>query len=192
MNRLFSIRRRRPNYVDLWGPKIAGADQYRLKWASTFSGASTMIIETTNVGFLDPNVNRAYVESQPTNGGVRMVFDPASYGISDQGSFWLQLVPVTGGVEGTPGAMTLVLPAFVRNNSLVTILGTPVGTQQLDLPVLRDVRFENSASLNVALEEGGAIFTVPDSPGPYPVGGGQVSTIFVSGGAFAMSGILSR
>ena len=192
MKRLFSIRRRRPNYVDLWAPKIAGADSYRLKWASAFSAVPTTIIETSNVGYLDPNVDRAIVEPEPVNGGVRMVFDPASFSIIDSSSFWLQLVPVTGAVEGDAGAMTLVLPAFVRHHSLVTIMGTPVGIQQLDLPTLRDVRVESAAAVNIAIEESGAIFTAFDSPGPYPLGYGWVSTLYVSGGAFAVTGTLVR
>jgi hypothetical protein len=192
MKRLFSIHRRRANYVDLWAPKVVGADRYRLKWASAFSLAPTTVIETSNVGYLDPNMNRAIVDSQPLNGGVRMVFDPASFAIPDLGSFWVQLVPVSGGVEMDPGAMTLVLPPHVRGNSLITIMGTPVGTQQLDLPALRDIRIESNAVVNIAIEESGAIFTAPESPGPYTLGSGQISTLFVSGGAFALSGILAR
>lgn len=192
MKRLFSIRRRRLNYVDLWAPRVDGADRYRLKWASGFSAATATIIECTNTGYLDPSLNAATVEAQPVHHGVRMVFNPASFGIVDHSSFWLQLVPVTGGVEGDPGAMTLVIPAGARGGSLVTIMGTPIGTQQIDLPALRDCRIESTAEVKVAVEESGAIFTVPESPGPYMLGSGNITTLFVSGGAFALAGVLTR
>lgn len=193
MNRLFSIRRRRLNYVDLWCPKIAGASLYRLKWGSAFGIAPTAAIECSNVGFLDPNINQAIVNPEPLNNGVRMVFDPASYGIPDLESFWIQMVPVIGGAEVDPGAMTLVLPANVRNGSLVTIIGTPIGTQQIDLPALRDVRFQNAGAIEVGLEDGGALYNVPATSGAaYAMGGGQVSSLYVKGGAFSMSGVLAR
>jgi hypothetical protein len=193
MNRLFSIRRRRPHLVDLWTPRVAGVDGYRLKWGANFSSAPpTTFITSTNVGFIDSNVNRNTVETQPLNGQVRIVFDPTTYSITDSVSFWLQFVPVTGGVEGTPGAMTLVLPANMGGSSLITIAGTPTGTQQLDLPMIRDITVQNAASITIATESGGAAFTIPGSAADVHSLGflGMQSTLYVTGGAFSLAAAL--
>lgn len=193
MNRLFSIRRRRPHLVDVWTPKVAGVDGYRLKWGANFSSAPATIITSTNAGFIDDNVNRATVETQPLNGQVRIVFDPTTYAIPDGNSFWLQFVPVTGGVEGTPGAMTLVLPANMGNQSLIVIAGTPTGTQQLDLPTIRGIKIQNAADITVRTESGGAAFTVPGSTVDVHDLAylGMVSSLYVTGGAFSMTATLA-
>jgi hypothetical protein len=192
MNRLFSIRRRRPHYVDLWTPKTAGVDGYRLKWGANFSSAPTTFLTSTNVGFRDSNVNPGLVDSQPLGEQVRIVFDPTTYSIPDTTSFWLQFVPVTGGVEGTPGAMTLVLPPNMGNTSSIVIAGTPTGTQQLDLPMIRDIKMQNAAAVSVSVESGGAVFTVPGSTTDEHSLGflGQVSTLYVNGGAFSLTASL--
>jgi hypothetical protein len=180
------------NYVDLWAPKIAGATIYRLKWASAFGLGPAAIIESTNSGYLDPNVNFMTVNPEPINNGIRMVFNPESYGIPDRESFWVQLVPVVGGVETNAGAMTLVLPAHVRNGSACTIVGTPIGTQQIDLPALQDVKFVNGAPIEVGLEDGGAMWTVPQTSGaPYSMSG-LVTSLYVKGGQFSMTGLVAR
>lgn len=193
MNRLFSIRRRRPHLVDVWTPKVAGVDGYRLKWASNFDTVLTTIITSTNVGFIDSNVNRAVVETQPLNGQVRIVFDPTTYSITDDVAFWLQFVPVTNGVEGTAGARTLVLPGAMGNRSLITLAGTPSGTQQLDLPMVRDVKMANAAAVTVATESGGAGFIVPGSATDIHDLGfmGLVSTLYLTGGALSMTATLA-
>jgi hypothetical protein len=152
MNRLFKIGRRRANIVDLYTPFVYGVDLYRLKWAQNFDGAFTAIINSTNVGFIDSNVNRAKVETQPTTGtDVRIVFDPTTFAIDDTKSFWLLFVPVTGGVEGTPGAPTLILPESAHKGlGLVTIAGNaPAAALQLDLPFLAaDLRVHNEELTN--------------------------------------------
>jgi hypothetical protein len=191
MNRLFSIRRRRPHIVDFWTPRTQGVDGYRIKWGSNFSTAPTTILTSTNVGFLDSNVNRNAIDTQPVDGQVRIVFDPTTYSIPDDVSFWLQFVPVTGGVEGTPGAMTLVLPPGANHGvGLVIIAGTPTGTQQLDLPLLQDFKVQNAAPISIATEAGGAALTVP--AGGMSLGYlGTQATIYVTGGAFSMSATLA-
>lgn len=193
MNRLFSIRRRRPHIVDFWTPRVAGVDGYRLKWGANFSSVPATIITSTNVGFIDDNVNRNVIETQPLNGQVRIVFDPTTYTIPDAVSFWLQFFPVTAGVEGTPGAMTLVLPANMGNTSQIVIAGTPSGTQQLDLPMIKNITVQNAASITVATESGGAAFTVPGSAADAHSLGflGQVSTLYVTGGAFSLTASLA-
>jgi hypothetical protein len=192
MNRLFSIRRRRPHYVDLWTPKQTGVDGYRLKWGANFSTAPTTFLTSTNVGFRDSNIHQGLVDSQPLGDQVRIVFDPTTYSIPDSNSFWLQFVPVTNGVEGTPGAMTLVLPPNMGNTSLITIAGTPTGTQQLDLPMVRNIIVQNAAALSVSVESGGAVYTVPGSATESHDLGflGQVSTLYVNGGAFSLTASL--
>lgn len=192
MNRL-SIRRRRPHLVDVWTPRVAGVDGYRLKWGANFSSAATTFLTSTNSGFLDPKVNPNTVDSQPSDGQVRIVFDPASYSIPDAVSFWLQLVPVTGAVEGTPGPMTLVLPGAMGNNSLIAVAGTPSGTQQLDLPMVKDIKIQNAGPVTIATENGGAAFTVPGSGSEVHTLAflGTQSTLYITGGAFSMVATLA-
>ena len=192
MNRLFSIRRRRPNYVDFWTPKVDGVDGYRLKWGANFSSSPTTFITSTNAGYLDPNVNQMKVETQPLGGQVRIVFDPASYSIPDAVSFWLQFVPVTGGVEGTPGAMTLILPPNMGNTSRIVISGTTAtNPQQLDLPMVRDLQIQSTAGVTITTESGGAVLTVPANTTDVQSLGflGQVSTLYISG-TFSLSASL--
>jgi hypothetical protein len=167
--RIFKIPRRRPHIVDLYAPLTQGLDQfgYRVKWASNFDGSFAVIINSTNVGFLDPNVNRMRIESQPTTGtDVRIVFDPTSYGITDTQSFWLQYAQVIGGVETTVSAPTLILPDSAnKGQGIVTIQGNaPSGAAsanslQLDLPFLmQNIEITNNDSSNtlyVSTEQGG-------------------------------------
>lgn len=96
MNRLFSIARRRPNYVDLITPFSYGVTGYRLKWSPNFDGTFTSFLTAPNVGFLDQTINQHKVDVQPmggtaSNGGrnIRIVFNPSnpSYGVALSGSF---------------------------------------------------------------------------------------------------------
>lgn len=175
MNRLFSIRRRRPHIVDFYTPFVYGVDGYRIKWAQNFDGVFSDIITSTNVGFIDGNVNRNVIETQPTTGkDVRIVFDPATYSIDDSKSFWLKFVPVTGGIEGSPGAPTLVLPDAAHHGvGLVIIHGeapnaaSSAGSLQLDLPMLmQDFRAHNESmtkALYISTEESGPEVQIPKS-----------------------------
>jgi hypothetical protein len=167
MNRLFKIARRRPHIVDFYTPFTYGVDLYRIKWAANFDGAFATIISSTNVGFVDSNINPMVIESQPTTGkDVRIVFDPTTYGITDTQSFWLQFVPVTGGVEGTASAPTLILPDSANKGvGSVTIHGnapnaaSSANSLQLDFPFLMsDIRIHNEDGTNnlfVATEQNG-------------------------------------
>jgi hypothetical protein len=101
MKRLFKIPRRRPHIVDFYTPLTQGLDQlgYRIAWAQNFDGSFTTIINSSNVGFLDPNVNRMKVETQPTTGtDVRIVFDPSSYTTALTGTY--------GVTSGSPSVTT--------------------------------------------------------------------------------------
>jgi hypothetical protein len=196
MNRLFSIRRRRPNIVDLDTPFIDGVDGYRIKWGANFDTASfTDIITSTNVGYIDPAVNRNVIETQPITGKVRIVFNPATYSITDTTSFWLKFVPVTGGSEGTVGAPTLVLPdASHRGTNIVTIKGSAPSASvlQLDLPgVMEDFRIVNEDTTNnlfVGTVAGDPMITIVPKVGVQNIGfRGAQSSLYVQGNSSAVT-----
>lgn len=169
MTRLFKIARRRPGIVDLYTPLTQGLDQfgYRVAWAQNFVGPFTTIINSTNVGFLDPNVNRYAVETQPSTGtDVRIVFNPTSYSITDTQSFWIQFSQITGGTPTLVSAPTLVLPdSALKGQGIVTIAGTAPSESssssslQLDLPfIMQNFQITNTAAsgtLYVATEQNG-------------------------------------
>ena len=173
MNRIFKIARRRPHIVDFYTPFIYGVDTYRIKWAQNFDGVFATIIDSTNIGFIDSTINQNVLDVQPlgsmtATGGraVRIVFDPTTHSITDTSSFWLQYVPVTGGVEGTPSAPTLILPDSA-NKAVgdVTIHGNApsavnsAGALQLDFPFLmQNIRIHNEDGTNplfVSTEQSG-------------------------------------
>lgn len=172
MNRLFSMTRRRPNLVDLMIPRIANVDGYRIETATSFNGSWTTRITAPVAGYVDPAVNIASGVAQnlaigPNGPPVRIVFNPATYGLTDTLSFWMRFVPVAGGTPGTAGAPTLVLPDAANHGlGIVTIRGTaPVGADstaslQLDLPrLMSDLRVNNEDGTNplfIAMEQDGA------------------------------------
>lgn len=208
MNRLFGIARRRPNYVDVITPFTYGSDGYRLKWAANFDAVSfTTFITSTNVGFVDPAINRNVIDSQPLGGftgligsgrNIRIIFNPASYSIPDTSSFWLQFVQTVGGVEQTPGAPTLVLPDSANHGvGTTTIHGsapsgaTSANSLQLDLPRLsQDFHFHNedaSNSLFVSTEQSGRETQVkPDPAEQSHTLWGTQGSIWVRGGGAAV------
>jgi len=196
MNRLFSIRRRRPNIVDIDTPLLSGGvDGYRLKWGANFDTAVfTTMMTSTNVGYLDPSVNRNVIETQPVTGKVRIVFNPATYSIPDAKSFWLKFVPVVGAVEGTAGAPTLVLPdAAHHGTGIVTIKGSaPLAAPlQLDLPSMEDFRIVNedgSNNLLVGAIDGDPMLTVLPKVGVQSINlRGAQSSLYVQGVGGAVS-----
>lgn len=85
MNRLFSVTRRRPHIVDLSTPRqqpdIPTQDGYRISVALNFDAVFSDIIDSTNVGFLDSNVNQHALDVQNRPGKVRIVFDPDTYAL---------------------------------------------------------------------------------------------------------------
>lgn len=202
MNRLFSIIRRRPNYVDVVTPFNYNADGYRLKWAANFDGAFTTMFTSTNVGFVDPAINPYAIDAQPMGGStglagssrnIRIVFDPATYGITDTSSFWLQFVQTVGGVEQTPGAPTLVLPdSALKGQGIVTIHGnaasatSSAGALQLDLPFrMQNFQIHNEDGANylyVSTEASGAEQQLrPDTFAQYSTLWGAQPSIWVRG-----------
>ena len=92
MNRTFSVIRRRPRIVDMLTPRVDGVVGYRVKASTNFDVAPTTLFTSTNVGFLDTSgVDRRVIESQPTQGQVRMVWNPVTYGLTDEAPIWLTL-----------------------------------------------------------------------------------------------------
>ena len=200
MNRIFKIARRRPGIVDLYAPLTYGLDTlgYRVKWSQNFDGSFAAIINSSNVGYLDPAVNRMTVETQPTTGkDVRIVFNPATYSIDDTKSFWIQYAQVVGGTETLVSAPTLILPDSAnKGQGIVTIAGTaPAGTAsansfQIDLPfIAQNFQITNTAAtgatnvLYVSTEAGGPEMAVGPAlgfPGYTTITGAQPS-IWVRG-----------
>jgi hypothetical protein len=190
MNRLFSIRRRRPFVVDMLANLQPGANQYEVSWAPTFDAVFAPIIMSSLSGYLDAEgVNINTIESVPTGGNyVRIVFNPFTYGIIDTLSFWLRVTPYIGGVAQAPGAPTLVLPdKYHHGDGMVPISGTaPITPMQLDLPRLAGmIRFiVPVGTLLVAFEEGGPQIPVKGSE---VLGLGTQASIYVQGAAFFAS-----
>ncbi len=191
--RIFKIPRRRPHIVDLYAPLTQGLDQfgYRVSWAQNFdAGSFATIINSSNVGFLDPNVNRYKVETQPTTGtDVRIVFDPTSYGIDDTKSFWLQYSQITGGTPTLVSAPTLILPDTANKGiGIVTIQGnapvdaTSANSLQLDFPFLMQnweiTNNDGTNTLYVSTEQGGPEVAVGPKLGFY-----GYATIYASQGS---------
>jgi len=165
--RLFSIRRRRPNIVDIDTPFVNGVDGYRIKWATNFDAVFTTFLTAPNTGYLDPSINPRVIESQPVTGKVRMVFNPVTYTITDTIPFWLRFCTVIGGVEDAVGAPTLVLTDNSHHGvGIVIIKGTAPAAfpLQLDLPgLMQDFRVVNESVANnllLSTETNGAAITI--------------------------------
>ena len=200
MIRQFKIARRRPNYVDFYTPIQAGVDGYKLSWATNFDATPTDFLTSTNVGFLDPKVNQAKVDTQPIGGMVRIVFDPATYSITDTSSFWLIFTPMTGVVAGTASPPTLILPDSSNHGvGIVTIQGSApsatssAGSLQIDFPYLmQDFRIHSEDATNylyVATEAGGAEQQIrPDTFPQYTNILGTQASIFVRGATSSNTG----
>jgi len=199
MTRMFKVNRRRPHIVDLFTPNVVGVDGYRIKWATNFDGLfADTVLTSTNMGYMDPAINRAVIEAQPTGGQVRIVFDPASAEdngpIDDTLPFWIKVVHVVGGVEQTPSAATLLLPDSARHGvGIISIAGnapneaSSADSLQIDLPMLmQDFRFHNSDGANslfVATQAGGPEQEIPANLAMQTLGIlGTQSTLFVRGG----------
>jgi len=149
-----------------------GVDQYRLKFALNFDAVFSTFITAPNTGWIDSTINRMTVDTQPTNGtDVRIVFDPANYAINDSRPFWLQFAPVSDGIEGTPGAPTLVLPDASNYGVKVFVIkgvAPSAGPLQLDFPkVMQNVQVNNEGADNllVGTEDGGPMAAILPSLG---------------------------
>lgn len=171
MDRLFYIRRRRPHIVDLVTPvhvTPGSIHEYRLKFALNFDQVFATFLTSSNVGHIDSSINRNVVDTQPTTGtSVRIVFDPSTYAINDNNPFWLQYVLVTDGVEGTPGAPTLVVPDAIHYGTGVIVIrgdAPAAAPLQIDLPrKMTNFQITNEDGANnllVGAEDGGPMTAV--------------------------------
>lgn len=123
----FSIVRRRPNLVDLITPRRVGVKGYRLEAATNFDGSfSTILTADIGSGYLDKNVNPAKLHSINNPNHIRIVFDPATFSLTDDQHIWLRFVPVDfAGSAGTAGAPGLLLPDdMLRATTRIIIAGT--------------------------------------------------------------------
>jgi len=199
MNRIFSVIRRRPGIVDVLTPRVNGVEGYRFKAATNFDAVFGTIFTSPKFGFMDTvGVDQRKIEAQPTRDQVRMVFNPATYALTDTQHFWLKLFHVDGaGVETAVSAPTLVLPddtQFLhRGIGHILIRGsapsgaTVASSLQLDLPrLLTDWRILNEESARdayVAFEPGGPEFRLKQNSTlpQYLTFTGQSASILVRG-----------
>lgn len=196
MNRTINVFRRRPALVDMMVPLTAGVETYRLKWALNFDGAFAAIIDAPAAGFFDESIDRGKVDAQPSTGrSVRITFNPDTFSITDENSFWVQLFHVpAGGPEAAVSAPSLVLPESAhRGIGIVTIKGNAPNAAagsalQLDLPgMMQDFRVFNqtaaAAYLFVSTEEDGPEQEVrPPPASPYTSLMASQGSIWVRGG----------
>jgi len=163
MSRMFSVIRRKPDFMHVVIPRSSTVDEYRLKWATNFDQAPTQFLTPRNIGYVDPAIDlRQHAVMAGDN--VQLLFKPSTFSIPDTKPFWLQYFPVTGGLEGTPSPMTLILPRY-NETQVVVISGlapngaTVANSLQLDFPrLMSDLRIHNehaTVSLYVAFEPGG-------------------------------------
>jgi hypothetical protein len=181
MNRTFSVNRRRSGIVDVLTPRVNGVAGYRFKAASNFDAPFVTIFTSTNVGFVDTvGVDQRVIEAQATQGRVRMVFNPTTYGIDDTAHLWLTLWHVDGlGSETQMSAPTLVLPDLTqflsRGQGHILLRGSApaavdvTGSLQLDMPrLMSDWRILNEDPATqawIAFEPTGPeyVLKVPDT-----------------------------
>ena len=181
MNRTFSVIRRRPRIVDMLTPRVDGVVGYRVKASTNFDVAPTTLFTSTNVGFVDTDgVDQRVIESQPTQGQVRMVWNPTTFGLQDGNQLWLSLWHVdAANVETQVSAPTLMLPdqtqflhrgaghVLVRGFAPVAV--SVAGSLQLDFPRLMcDWRVRNEDATNsvfIAFEPNGPEYALnaPDT-----------------------------
>ena len=194
MNRVFSIIRRRPHIVDLVTPFVYGVAGYRIKSALTFDAAAPVTVLTSpNTGFLDDSIDYRVIDSQPMQGRVRIVFNPATYGLDDNVVHWLWLFHVDAvGVETPVSAATLLLPDaslfLSRGQGHIVVTGAAPNAVdvthalQLDFPrLMTDWRVHNtdgSKSAFIAFEEGGSEYEL-QAPSAIP----QLSTYQATSGS---------
>ena len=207
MRRLLSCIRRRPNYADFITPVTDGVVLYRLKRALVPQGPFTTFLNAPVGGFLDPTLNPLVIDSQQTVGQVRIVINPANYGILETGPTWIQFAHVdAGSVETIRSGSMLFLPA--SNNHAATAVAfsgiapngaTIANSLQIDLPRLATsftLHAEDGAiPMYVAFTEGGAeqLLQVPSVLPQVVLRDSPVDSFWVrgSGGTCAFSGTFS-
>ncbi len=135
MAREITVYRRRTRLVDmLFNPlpyPQVGADTYRVQAASNFDSAYTTLVEVTRSGYVDPGLTptaRASLVTLNNPNQIRVTFDPVTYSLADASPIWFRLVPVIGGVAGTPGPGHLSMPYEAGYRQELVVLGdVPAG-----------------------------------------------------------------
>lgn len=192
--RRFSVLRRRTGLIDMivpFRPSSEAVAQYRLKTDVNPGGAfSTTCFTCGPQGFVDPTVAGPQHVIQPGN-NVRMIFNPANYGLSDA-AVWVKVVYIAAnGSEMTdpaPGAATLLLPPNAGPNQFGFTATAPNGAAfanalQLDLPRVENFRLINqeaAQAMRLAFDGGGPEMTI-DSKGETSGLVGGVTSIYVRG-----------
>lgn len=203
MNRVFSVIRRRPGILDCLTARVPAVEGYRFKASANFDGVFATILTAPKFGFIDTvGVDQRVIEAQPTDGQVRIVFNPTTYGLTDANQFWLELFHVDGaGAETQVSAPTLVLPDqtqfLSRGYGHILLHGdapsalSVAGSLQLDLPrIMTDWRILNEEGATpafVAFEPGGPEFTLlPNSLTPqFATFTAKSGSVWVRGGGAA-------
>lgn len=189
--RHLSIIRRKTNLVDLLVQKTPGAYQYRLKWGANFDTSPfTNFLVSPNTGFRDPAVSD---ESNITVYGdkVRILFDPATYGIPDDSVWWLKMSPLDStGAEMFTTASTMVLaPNPGAYFPQLTITGTApnvasiADSLEIDFPQqMRDMRIMSTAAVWAAFDPNGPEILLPGDPLPKDISRWSTqSVLFIRG-----------
>ena len=197
MMREFSVIRRRPNLLDIITPILDGVDGYRIEGASNFDAAFATLATSTRDGYTDESL-RDLVHAALAGKNVRIILNPSDHGLTDTKAFWLRFVPLTGGVPGTVGNRTLILPE-ASGRGLVSITGTaPIGATvanaiALDFPrLMEDLRIVNNSagnSLFVSFSDSDAEYEIKPGATQVPLANlrGSVSGIRVRGGGAAVA-----
>lgn len=169
-NRLFSVFRRFPGFIDLLIRRRSGVDGYVVKAATNFDQSFSAVLTANTYGYIDPEL-RDFPIPPHNSDDVRVVFRPSLHSLSDTGMLWLQVAFTVGGVEQNaasadpPSAPTLVLPTDTAPTAMVGISGAaPAGANlaaslRIDLPS----QGENFEILN---RGSGDLFVSFDSSGP--------------------------
>jgi hypothetical protein len=121
--------------IDILVPRDSRVDKVRLKTdTNPFGSFSTTVVESRH-GYLDPVVSALY---HPIVAGenIRFVFKPATFTLSDSGSFWLKVVGVdTSNAEMSdpaPSAATYVHPVGTSGGLGGFNATAPVGVAATD------------------------------------------------------------
>ena len=196
--REFSIRRRRTHLLDIITPMRTGIAGYSIQWASNFDVAFATIISNLQ-GYRDPTIPQAVLDPAPGQ-NCRFVFDPASYGITDDDAFWLKLLQhdATGATVAT-SAPVLVVPERERHARLrIAIAGAaPSGATVLDslkiyLPFGAANLFVHNRNANKSMflafnPTGPEIELEPNALPEFPTYEGQIEVIYVRGDGISVN-----
>lgn len=164
MSRIISLRRRRPNLVDLYVPRESGVASWEFSASTSFYDSSPTLLQAMNYnGFKSASVPLAAMGPDFTayKDKVRFVFDPEDYDptLDDTTPFWLYLTTKDGaGSVVTSYAPHLILPYASTPNRAYNITGSipDTATYEIQLPGLtanQSVQVDGTAFVTVAFGE---------------------------------------